>query len=244
MNMKNLFKAKEIPFGELEQYGIAKEAFLDLPKKALDNLLTGRLSPLMKLSIEGKNGKIYSLPAKVKLHRNADGTTALRIFPSMKEIRNDFSLTEKELGKLKDNQTIVKSIDRGNGTERCYLQLDKETNTVMHVKASEIHIPDAIGEAVIGGEQKERLRNGEPVEIHMEDTTVTVGVDLNDRTGFKVIKGDLDEWRIKKLIEWDRITPGATGYWQTSENGWEYRKEMEREREQERGKGYSRGRTF
>lgn len=240
--MKNIFKAKEIPFGELEQYGIAKEAFLDLPRKALDNLLTGRLSPLLKLTVEGKNGKIFQFPAKVKLHRNMDGTTALRIFPAMKEIKNEFSLTEKEMEKLRDSRTIVKSIDRGNGTERCYLQLDKETNTVMHVKSSEIHIPDAIGEAVIGSEQKERIRNGEPVEIHLDDTTVTVGVDLNDRTGFKVINGDLDLWRMKKLVEWDRITPGATGYWQTSENGWEYRKEMERE--QERNKGYSRSISY
>lgn len=240
--MKNIFKAKEIPFGELEQYGIAKEAFLDLPRKALDNLLTGRLSPLLKLTVEGKNGKMFQFPAKVKLHRNMDGTTALRIFPAMKEIKNEFSLTEKELEKLRDSRTIVKSIDRGNGTERCYLQLDKETNTVMHVKASEIHIPDAIGEAVIGSEQKERIRNGEPVEIHLDDTTVTVGVDLNDRTGFKVINGDLDLWRMKKLVEWDRITPGATGYWQTSENGWEYRKAMERE--QERNKGYSRSISY
>lgn len=244
MNMKNVFKAKEIPFGELEQYGIEKEALLDLPKKALDNLLTGRLSPLLKLTVEGKNGKRFQFPAKVKLHRNMDGTTELRIFPAMKEIKNEFSLSEKELEKLRDNRTITKSIDRGNGTERCYLQLDKETNTVMHVKANEIHIPDAIGEAVIGSEQKERIRNGEPVEIHLDDTTVTVGVDLNDRTGFKVINGDLDQWRMKKLIEWDRMTPGATGYWQTSENGWEYRKEMEREKEQERSKGYSRSMSF
>ena len=33
----------------------------------------------------------------------------------------------------------------------------------------------------------------------------------------------MDEWRQRKLEQWDRITPGATGYWQTSENGWEYR---------------------
>lgn len=240
--MKGVFKAKEIPFRELEEYGIAKEAFLDLPKKALDNLLTGRLSPLLRLTVEGKNGKKYHLPAKIRLQRNMDGTTGLMIYPSMKNISNGLGLSDNEKKKLQEGNTIVKAMDRGNGKERCYLQLDMETNTVMNVRTSDIHIPEAVGETVIGNEQKERIRNGEPVEIQLGDTKVTVGVDLNDRTGFKVINGDLDQWRMKKLVEWDRITPGATGYWQTSENGWEYRKEMQKEEEERsRGKSLSRG---
>jgi hypothetical protein len=74
---------------------------------------------------------------------------------------------------------------------------------------------------------KQRMRDGLPVEVEVGDTKVTVGVDLNDPTGFRVLKGDLNEWQQKKLVEWDRITPGATGYWQTSENGWEYMKTLQ-----------------
>lgn len=243
MNTKNIIKAKEIPYSELELVGLDKEALLDLPKNALDRILTGRTSPLLRLTVPGKDGKLFSLPAKIALERKENGEVGLMIFPVMKRMDNRYKLNEEDILRLNENETILRTIDRGKGKEKCYIQLDKETNTLMTARSSDIHIPDAIGDVTVGLEQKERMRNGEPVEVDMGDAKVTVGVDLNDRTGFKVLNGDLDEWRKKKLIEWDRITPGATGYWLTSENGWEYKKSMEEKEgvEEERSRTAGKG---
>lgn len=237
---KNIYNIREIPFKELEKIGISKEELLDLPKNAIDCLLTGRLSPLMKLKILSK-GQNYYVPAKIALTRE-NGAVSLKIFPKRKEIDNTLSLSEKELENVKNGETIRITV---NGEEK-FVQLDQETKALMSADVKNIHIPTAIGNVVIGSSQKEQMRNGNPVEIEIGNTKVTVGIDLNDRTGFKVINGDLDMWRQKKLIEWDRITPGATGYWITSENGWEYQKIAEKDKkiEMEENKGLGRSLGF
>lgn len=220
--------------------GISKEAFLDLPKNAIDRLLTGRLSPLMMLRISSDK-QAYSIPAKIALVRE-NGEVGIKIFPKRKEIDNSLNLSDKDMDKIKKGETIRIKTDK----EDKFVQLDPETKTLMSAKAKDIHIPDAIGNVIVGGTQKEQMLNGNPVQIEVGDTKVTVGVDLNDRTGFKVINGDLDLWRQKKLIEWDRVTPGATGYWITSENGWEYQKHIEKKKKEDldEKKGLGRGLGF
>lgn len=133
------------------------------------------------------------------MERKENGEVGLMIFPVMKKMDNRYQLNEEDILQLNEKETILRTIDRGKGKEKCYIQLDRETNTLMTARASDIHIPDAIGNVTVGLEQKERMRNGNPVEIDMGNTKVTVGVDLNDRTGFKVINGDLDEWRKRNL---------------------------------------------
>lgn len=237
---KNIYNVKEIPFKELKNMGISKEAFLDLPKNAIDRLLTGRLSPLMMLRISSDK-QAYSIPAKIALVRE-NGEVGIKIFPKRKEIDNSLNLSDKDMDKIKKGETIRIKTDK----EDKFVQLDPETKTLMSAKAKDIHIPDAIGNVIVGGTQKEQMLNGNPVQIEVGDTKVTVGVDLNDRTGFKVINGDLDLWRQKKLIEWDRVTPGATGYWITSENGWEFQKHIEKKKKEDldEKKGLGRGLGF
>ena len=107
-------------------------------------------------------------------------------------------------------------------------------------------IASSLEDIQLGDRQRDQIRNGQPVTVSKGDTEVTIGVDLDTISGIRVIKGDLDDWRQRKMVEWDRLTPGATGYWQTAENGWEYTKEQEKYRtqtEQERHRGGGTGRT-
>jgi hypothetical protein len=241
--MRNYLKVGQVPFDKLNEIGISKEAFLDLPRKAIDRILTGRTSPLMKMRMIDNNGRGFTFPAKFSFVQDELGKSNLMIHPAMKEVDNRFKFDSKELEMLKDMKVIVKTIDRGNGKEKCYCQLDPETNTVMTTRINDIRVPEAIGDVSVGGTQRERMRNGEAVEVEIGGEKVVAGVDLNDQTGFKVLKGDMGNWMQKKLIEWDRITLGATGFWQTSENGWEYQqgidknksKQVEESKEEKRG---------
>lgn len=222
---RNIYNEKEIPFKELERM----LPDMKFPKKAIARLLKGRLSPLMKLDVESK-GKHYSLPAKIALARE-NGNVCVKIFPIRKEIDNALSLSEKELSRIKENETIRITRDG----EDLFVQIDPETKTLMSAKADDIRIPHAIGDVTVGETQREQMRNGNPVQIEIGGEKVTVGVDLNDSTGFKVVNGDLNKWKEKKLMEWDRTAPGITGHWNTSENGWEYQKNIEKEEKEERG---------
>ena len=118
---------------------------------------------------------------------------------------------------LEEGKTI-----RISGNTDVFVQMDRETKCLMTAKAEEIKIPTSIGNVQLGNEQINRIREGNPIEIEVDNTKVTLGIDLNSFSGFKTMKGDLQEWMQKKMETWDRITPGATGIWRTTENGWQY----------------------
>lgn len=239
-NMKRLFNEKEVPYEELNKIGISKEQFLDFPRQVIDQLMSGRRSPLLMLDVNGKQKK-YQLPAKIAFERGKDGQLHVVTFPINKEIKNSLNLKEEELEKLQNNENIVTTVEKDGKKEKVIVQYDGETRTLMYTPQKDIHIPNAIADKILGQEQKERIREGKPLELDTGDTKVTVGVDLNAKGGFKVVDGDMNEWEKQKLIKWDMATPGITGYWRTNENVWQYekfqRQEEKQEQEQQRSQG-------
>ena len=238
MNQNNIFSINEIPYGQLKNYGITRTMLLDMPKQALSSILNGKLSPL--LAINGSDGLTY--PSKIRLKRDGQGHVMVIISPKLKEMDvKRHNLDKEEAERLRKGEVILK--------DGKYMKFDKETNQVIETEASKIKIEKRLAEILesvedikLGEVQKQRIREGKPVELKKGDTTVTVGIDLDTKTGVRLLKGDLDMWRRRQLVEWDRITPGATGYWQTSENGWQYEKYKEDRQERNTGR-HSSGRT-
>lgn len=245
-NMKRQIKENEIPYRQVAEYGLTREKFLDLPKKALEKIMSGRLSPLFML----RDSQGRQMQAKLTLKRDEQGEVTFMIYPRQKEMDAAlYRLQEEEIRRLKDGQTIAK--------DGSWLQLDRDTNIILQMKMSESRLEKKLDSIIsnlddvqLGTAQRDQIMSGRPVTISRGDTELTVGIDLNTTMGIKVIKGGLDDWRQRMMVEWDRVTPGATGYWQTSENGWEYmsygRQEREREatrevqRQEHRSRGYSR----
>jgi len=227
MNIKKFFLADEIPFEELEKVGISKKMFLNLPKNALDNILTGRMSPMIKMNIDAGD-KSVSLPAKLALERKTDGAVMLKIFPKMKAIINDLQLTKKEIEQLEKEGIVRKNMMEDGHKHTYFIQRDKETNTLTRARVDKVHIPESIGSAVLGENQKSKLKDGQPIELEINGSKITAGVNLTSPSGFSQIKGDINDWEQKEAIEWDRENPGVMGYWQTSENGWEYKEQEEK----------------
>lgn len=207
--MKN-FKEKEIPYDELEMIGIKKEMFLDLPKEAINRIMIGRLSPMLTLD--------QGVQAKIALQKGEDNKLHVFVYPRRNEIQNTMNLSPDELEKLKKKEVITATIEKDGKNEKVYVQMDEDTKTLITVRKDDVKLPNAIGDIVLGNTDKDSLREGKPIELEKEDTKITVGVDLNSRGGFRILDGDLDEWREKKLIEWDKMTPGVKGYWKTTEN--------------------------
>lgn len=233
------FLMNEMPWDKLKEIGMTEEAFLDLPKDSIDRIMTGNLSPLMKMKFLDTNGNTIKLPesmklsqsedgvvpAKFRLQREANGKVSLVLHPKKNEIDlmiGETVITEQQLKQLKEQESVRTLIRKYGKDEMCYVQLDSDLNVLHMTSEKNITIPNAIGDVTIGQEIEQRLREGKPVELDVGDTKVTVGVDLNARNGFRVVEGDMDEWKQRKLEQWDRITPGIKGYWKTSENGWEY----------------------
>ena len=85
----------------------------------------------------------------------------------------------------------------------------------------------------LGWGQKEAAALGKPVELEVGDQKVTVGVDLREPQGFKVMQGDMEEWKRQQAIRYDDAHEGYMGYVQTDENRWEYKQVVDRLRHKE-----------
>ena len=85
----------------------------------------------------------------------------------------------------------------------------------------------------LGWGQKEAAALGKLVELEVGDQKVTVGVDLREPQGFKVMRGDMEEWKRQQAIRYDDAHEGYMGYVQTDENRWEYKQVVDRLRHKE-----------
>lgn len=255
---KVLFNYSEFPWDELKSVGLTEESFLDLPKDSIDRIFTGNLSPLMKLKFMDRDGNPMQVPESMKLSQNPDGVVPTKfrlvrdaegkvhvdLHPKLSEVSRkvgDTELSQKDIDRLKDSESLLMTVRKDGKDEKCYLQLDHDLNVVHTVREKDVLIPNAIGDVVIGDKQAQQIREGKPVELEVGDTKVTVGVDLNARNGFRIVEGDMDLWKQRKLEQWDRVTPGVKGYWKTSENGWEYEFHQTREEKLQRTQTMERG---
>ena len=255
---KVLFSYSEFPWDELKSIGMTEESFLDLPKDSIDRIFTGNLSPLMKLKFMDRDGNPMQLPpsmkfgqepdgvvpTKFRLVRGEDGKVHVELHPKKNDIERRIGETEvsqKDINRLKDGESLQMTVRQNGKDEKCYIQLDHDLNIIHAVNQKDVHIPNAIGDVVIGQKQAQQIREGKPVELEVGDTKVTVGVDINARNGFRIVEGDMDLWRQQKLEQWDRITPGVKGYWKTSEKGWEYELHHEKEEKLQQAQTVERG---
>lgn len=222
----NLFLADELPYTELLNIGIDKNDFMNLPIKVLDRLMTGRLSPLLKLRMSAP-ARDYEFIGKIAFERDKGKNTRLKVFPIKKEIdKGDVPLTGGELQRLKDGRVVKKRIPVDGKKVLSYIQLDCDTNNLISANVGSVYIPERIFDYSLSPEEIEKIKSGEPLEIEAGGEKITVGVDMEAKSGITYIKGTLAEWRLEKLVEWDRVNPQVTGFWCTSENGWQYQQEI------------------
>jgi hypothetical protein len=210
----DLIFENELPYNLLNDIGIAKSAFLALPVSALDRLMTGRLSPLLRCNLKTDKND-YDFLAKI-LFLKKDGAVELKIFPVRKEIESEISLSAKEIKRLKNGEVVQKRI---NDDKRTYsfVQLDRETNNIISANINQVYIPQRINNVDLTKQQIDKLKNGEPIEVRNNDNTITVGVDLESPKGISIVNGNMDDWNRLK-----QDTKEIFGYLSFDNNSWEY----------------------
>ena len=118
---------------------------------------------------------------------------------------------------------------------RQYLQLDPETKSVIHRRVTDVQIEqklkdmEKVNDIELGTQQKQQVREGKPVELNVGGEKVSVGVDLKEPQGFKVIQGDLKEWERQQKLRYDERHPEYLGLVMTDKNRWEYLKVVDRQ---------------
>lgn len=229
-----MFQPEELPYEKLAKLGISEEKLRSMPKELTVTLLEGRVTPLFVANVTAEDGKVISLPIKAQMMRDEEGKLLLMTYPVRKDIANDLQLSDKELNRVKDGEVIRKEVEEDGGRKVKFVQLDRETRSLMFRNVGSVPIDEKlqdiekVKDIELGANQKQAIKDGKPVEQTLDDTKVTVGVDLREPQGFKVVKGDLKEWERQQQIRYDNAHEEFMGFVMTDENRWEYRKVTER----------------
>jgi hypothetical protein len=182
------YQLDEIPYAQFEQLGMSKkDVQIKLNFEDLDKLLRGEKTDLKTIRIETQNLRL-DIDTKFSLRRNADNSINLMLHPKRQQVDTKFDLTHDEIQRLETGETVLKK-DNPIGISRSenspdvsnnYLyQMDKDTKEIMRIGQSKIFIPDSIEDIKLSLEQKDKLRNGEGIELEKPDKKLIVKLDLN-----------------------------------------------------------------
>ena len=232
-------KTEPVPFDKFAKIGIYPKDLMRMPKDLRNAILSGELSPLMRVNVPVGDNSAVSIPMKIQLVHDKDGRLQLLTYQIHRELDNNLKLNDTELERVRKGDVIQKEFQEDGKRKMRYVQLDKETNALMYRDVATVNFEeklqevDKIKDIGLGIAQKEALVSGRPVELEVGDQKVVVGVDLREPVGFKVMQGDMEEWKKQQAIRYDDAHEGYIGYVQTDENRWEYKQVVDRLRHEE-----------
>lgn len=232
MELHNRNQSEQLPYEKLALLGIDREKADNLPQEVKERLVSGEVTPLMQVSISARNGDVITLPLKLQMIADKDGNPALIAYPVRAELEAErnkvLRLTPQEAGRLAKGEVIQKAVEVNGEKTQQYLQLDPETKSVIHRRVTDIEIErklkdmEKVNDIELGTQQKQQVRDGKPVELNVGGEKVSVGIDLKEPQGFKLIKGDMKDWERQQKLRYDDLHPEYLGLVMTDKNRWEY----------------------
>lgn len=226
--MDNSINITNLPKESLKSLGIDEKMLESMPAEVKQALMAGGVTPLLQAKIKlGEKAELH-LPVKLRVTADKDGNGRLIMYTAQTKIKNEFGLNGKELDAVKRGEVVSKNIVDDGKVKRQLIQLDPELNALMMRDPAKMEIEkrlrefEKVHDITLGQEQRERVKEGKPVELGVGDTKVTVGLDLRTPEGVRFLDNDLKEWERQKLIDYDRSHPEVKGYIMTDENNWEY----------------------
>lgn len=239
MEMHNRNQPEQLPYEKLALLGIDREKADKLPLEVKEKLANGEITPLVQVSINARNGDTITLPLKLQTVTDKYGNPALIAYPvraALEAERNKtLALSRQEAERLARGETIQKTVEVNGEKTRQYLQLDPETKSVIHRRVTDIKLEqrlkdmEKVNDIELGTRQKQQIREGKPVELNVGGEKVSVGVDLKEPQGFKVIKGDMKEWEKQQKLRYDELHLEFYGFVMTDRNRWEYQKVVDKQ---------------
>lgn len=239
MELSNNKPPEKLPYEKLALLGFDREKVDKLPTEVQEKLISGEVTPLMQVSLNAKNGQIITLPLKLQMVSDNNGNPMLLAYPvkaAFDEKRDPIlQLTPQEAERLRRGDVVQKAIDINGEKTQQYLQLDPETKSVIHKRVTDVQIEqrlkdmEKVNDIELGTQQKQAVREGKPMELNVGGEKVTVGIDLKEPQGFRIMNGDMKEWERQQKLKYDELHPEYIGLVMTDKNRWEYQKVVDQD---------------
>ena len=214
------FKEDEVPYAILEQFGLTQEMIEDLPADVYTDILNGRLSPVLPISVKDKTGRPVSARARFKLVRDADDEADIVFHPRL--VHCDLNLyTYEEQEALRSGKAIISHAPDYEDA-KCFVQIDSGTNQVIYVPTPVIgknisHLMDIFE---LSSGEIQAIQEGDVVCITDDDEEVSVGIDLTEKSGLRLVLGDSQKWHKEKgEPTMSRYSFGIYGCWVKDSEG-------------------------
>lgn len=236
MPNETMFRQNEVPFDGLQKLGVGRDDFDNLPERFKMSLLNGEVTPAFQANINVADGRNITIPIRLQLLQESPGIApVLVVYPMRQKVDNTLGLSDFEMERVGNGEIITKEIlDNGRKFPE-FIQMDPRTNSLVHIPVSRLKMEqelaniESIKDIQLGSNQKDAIREGRPVQLNVGDEKVVVGVDLLQPQGFKVIRGDIEEWKRQQEELYDIAHPEFMGFVKTDQNRWEYQKVMDRD---------------
>ncbi len=216
------FKDEEIPYHILERFGLSREMIGDLPMSILNLMLTGRKTPMLPIEMKYEDGSIIQSRTRIALIRKSDGTADVLFYPKPTENRLAM-FSEAEQQKLRSGKPIMGQMVTNDAESETpgFHQLDDTNGQILSVPSPVIgrnlqHLSDTLH---LSNAELICLRNGERLTVADDDDLLTIGIDLNEPTGVRIVAGDSRQWDERKKQAVEKYNFGCFGCWVMDEEG-------------------------
>ena len=171
MEQKTRYGLDEVPMAKLEKMGIKRDFIDKMEQKELNDFLNGFRSQKLYTISAKINEENYRIPAKIRLQRE-EGEIKVRIHPIQRlHIPDNFmghAFSKEEKAALLQDKNIGRAIelqDFSGKKDMYYIGIDAKTNEIIPLKQKNIQIADKIKGVILTAAQKEKLSNGEKVQL-------------------------------------------------------------------------------
>ena len=226
--MNYSFEENEMPFDILERFGLTQTMIEDLPTDVLQNIYNGKKSPVLPVHITADDGEEVKARTRFSLVRTEEGGVDVLFYPQLDEY--DLKLfNESQSQNLLAGKPIIGHLESNEvGRElggKSFFQLDPESRQVMSVPTPVIgrNIQYIADRYHLTGAEMQKLQNGDALSIlNVDDEEITMGIDLNSKTGIRFAAGDEQTWKREAKREWDKYNFGAFGCWVVEDGDLDY----------------------
>lgn len=205
----------EFPYEDLEQVGLTREMIEDLPMKVIDDLSSGRCSPMLPVKVKTDDSEVIESRARFAFVRVENGKIEALFYPKLKSSPlEQFSKEQREA--LMSGKTIISSVKfDGGSSSSAFVQVDQETLQVVAAPTAIItrNLKVLADELGLSASEVKCIQNGEPLTFIIDDEQTTVGIDLNEKVGLRITEGDANKWREQNKRIGEKYTFGCYGCW-------------------------------